>query len=49
MTSIRTGRVTEQVGRKNTDYELDDYGPSCSLHQGCHPAHSHGRSLGDID
>ncbi len=26
MTSIRTGRVTENLGRKNTDYELDNYG-----------------------
>ncbi|MGH9960114.1 MAG: phosphoenolpyruvate carboxykinase (ATP), partial [Pyrinomonadaceae bacterium] len=26
MTSIRTGRVTEHLGRKNSDYELDNYG-----------------------
>jgi phosphoenolpyruvate carboxykinase (ATP) len=26
MTSMRTGRVTEHVGRKNTNYELDNYG-----------------------
>ena len=26
MTSMRTGRVTEHVGHKNTDYELDNYG-----------------------
>ncbi len=26
MTSMRTGRVTEHVGHKNTNYELDDYG-----------------------
>jgi phosphoenolpyruvate carboxykinase (ATP) len=26
MTSMRTGRVTEQVGHKNTNYELDNYG-----------------------
>jgi phosphoenolpyruvate carboxykinase (ATP) len=26
MTSIRTGRVTEHLGRKNTNYELDNYG-----------------------
>jgi phosphoenolpyruvate carboxykinase (ATP) len=26
MTSIRTGRVTEHLGRKNTDYEINNYG-----------------------
>lgn len=26
MTSIRTGRVTEHLGRKNSNYELDNYG-----------------------
>jgi phosphoenolpyruvate carboxykinase (ATP) len=26
MTSMRTGRVTEYLGHKNTDYELDNYG-----------------------
>ncbi len=26
MTSIRTGRVTEHLGRKNTEYELENYG-----------------------
>ena len=26
MTSMRTGRVTEHVGHKNTKYELDNYG-----------------------
>ncbi len=26
MTSMRTGRVTEHVGHKNTNYELDNYG-----------------------
>ncbi|MCM3903834.1 MAG: phosphoenolpyruvate carboxykinase [Pyrinomonadaceae bacterium] len=26
MTSMRTGRVTEHVGHKNTSYELDNYG-----------------------
>jgi phosphoenolpyruvate carboxykinase (ATP) len=26
MTSMRTGRVTEHVGRKNSNYELDNYG-----------------------
>lgn len=26
MTSSRTGRATEHLGRKNTDYELDNYG-----------------------
>lgn len=26
MTSIRRGRVTEDLGRKNTEYELDNYG-----------------------
>jgi hypothetical protein len=26
MTSIRTERATEHLGRKNSDYELDNYG-----------------------
>jgi len=26
MTSMRTEQVTEQVGNKNTNYELDNYG-----------------------
>ena len=41
MTSMRTGRVTEHLGHKNTNYELENYGikePAKSTGTSPHPS-----------